>query len=60
MMKKLIAIAIIALFSATAAFALDTPAASTTPSPAKTCKKMHKHHWKKCKTAKPATTPVAK
>ena len=60
MMKKLIAIAIIALFSVTAAFAADTATSAGTPVPSKSCKKMHKHHGKKCKTANPAATPAAK
>lgn len=53
------AVILIALFSVTAAFAVDTKS-ETTPVPSKTAKKMHKHHVKKHKTAKPAATPAAK
>jgi len=58
-MKKIMAVILIALFSVTAAFAVDTKA-ETTPVPSKTSKKIHKHHVKKHKTAKPAAIPAAK
>ena len=58
-MKKIMAIVLIALFSATVAFAANTVGTSGTPVPTKACK-IHKHHGgKKCKTAKPAATPAA-
>ena len=54
-MKKIMAIVLIALFSATVAFAGNVTNAAPTPVPSKTCKKMGKHHGgKKCNKVKPA------
>jgi Spy/CpxP family protein refolding chaperone len=59
MMRKFLAVVLLALFSATVAFATTTPASTGTPVPVKSAKKHGKHHGKKCKTAKPAATPAA-
>ncbi len=53
-MKKIMAIVLIALFSATVAFAGTAGSASATPGPSKACKKMGKHHGKRCKKVNPA------
>jgi len=59
-MKKIMAIVLIGLFSATVAFAGNVTNAAPTPVPSKTVKKMGKHHGGKKAKAKPvaAATPA--